>query len=91
MDAGKINLKTPLRYYGRLADEPEKLPWGVGYDIELSGVDFGGAFVPASGGVRLSYIARVDQPPRLALQAGDSIAVLNPGEIAANVSGRRSI
>jgi competence protein ComEC len=41
-DAGKINLKTPLRYYGRLADEPEKLPWGVGYDIELSGVDLPG-------------------------------------------------
>ena len=58
VDAGKINLKSPLRYYGRLADDPEKLPWGNGYDIELSGVDYEGLFVPASGGLRLGYIAR---------------------------------
>jgi hypothetical protein len=57
---GKINLKSPLRYYGRLADEPEKLPWGAGYNIELSGVDHEGTFVPASGGLRLSYVARTD-------------------------------
>jgi len=42
VDAGKINLKSPLRYYGRLTDEPEKLPWGAGYNIELSGVDYEG-------------------------------------------------
>jgi hypothetical protein len=39
VDAGKINLKSPLRFYGRLRGEPEKLPWGTGYDIELSGVE----------------------------------------------------
>lgn len=55
-NAGKINLKSPLRYYGQLADEPEKLPWGVGYDIELSGVDSSGSFVRASGGLRLGYV-----------------------------------
>src|ERR1700692_4878738 len=27
VDAGKISLETPLRYYGQLADEPEKLAW----------------------------------------------------------------
>jgi hypothetical protein len=53
VDAGKINLKSPLRYFGLLADEPEKLPWGAGYSIELSGVDFGGSFLPASAGLRL--------------------------------------
>jgi len=51
--AGKINLKSPLRYYGRLADEPEKLPWWTSYSIALSGVDHEGMFVPASGGLRL--------------------------------------
>lgn len=30
VDAGKISLSTPLRYYGQLRDEPEKLPWGRG-------------------------------------------------------------
>jgi hypothetical protein len=35
VDAGTINLSRPLRYYGQLRDEPQKLPWGMGYDIEL--------------------------------------------------------
>ena len=81
VDAGKINLKSPLRYYGRLADEPQKLPWGVGYDIELSGVDYQGLFLPASGGLRLGYIARPDHPAPLALHTGDSIAVLTKAKL----------
>jgi hypothetical protein len=43
-----------MRYYEQLRDEPEKLPWGVCYDIGLSGVDYEGAFVPATGGLRLA-------------------------------------
>jgi hypothetical protein len=31
VNAGKTNLKSPLRYFGNLRDEPEKLPWGWGY------------------------------------------------------------
>jgi Competence protein/Domain of unknown function (DUF4131) len=81
VDARKINLKSPLRYYGRLADEPEKLPWGEGYNIELSGVDHEGVFVPASGGLRLGYIARADHGAPLALHAGDSIAVLTQAKL----------
>jgi len=81
VDAGKINLKSPLRYYGRLADEPQKLPWGVGYDIELSGVDYQGLFLPASGGLRLGYIARQDHPTPLPLHTGDSIAVVTKAKL----------
>jgi competence protein ComEC len=81
VDAGKINLKSPLRYYGRLADEPEKLPWGNGYDIELSGVDYEGLFVPASGGLRLGYIARTDHGAPVAVHTGDSIAVLTRAKL----------
>jgi hypothetical protein len=73
-DTGIINLKSPLRYYARLADEAEKLPWGAGYNIELSRVDYEGLFVPASGGLRLSYIARTHHRAPVALHAGDSIA-----------------
>ncbi|HXM90091.1 MAG TPA: ComEC/Rec2 family competence protein [Candidatus Dormibacteraeota bacterium] len=81
VDAGKINLISPLRYYGRLADEPEKLPWGAGYDIKLSGVDYEGLFVPASGGLRLGYIERTDHRGPVALHAGDSIAVLTRAKL----------
>jgi beta-lactamase superfamily II metal-dependent hydrolase len=50
LDAGTINIKSPLRYYGRLADAPEKLPWGASYDVVVSPagktllIDGGGAF-----------------------------------------------
>jgi competence protein ComEC len=76
VDGGKIDLKSLLRYYGRLADEPEKLPWGAGYEIELSGVDYEGAFIPANGGLRLGYVAQADHPAPVALHVGDSVAVL---------------
>jgi hypothetical protein len=36
VDAGEINLKSPLRYYGRLADKPEKLPWAKATTLSFS-------------------------------------------------------
>src|SRR5258705_91086 len=29
---GRIRLRTPLRWYGHLRDEPARLPWGYGYE-----------------------------------------------------------
>jgi competence protein ComEC len=69
VDGGKINLKSPLRYYGRLADEPEKLPWGTSYNIALSGVDHEGMFVPALADCGW------------AVHSGDSIAVLTRAKL----------
>ena len=91
VDAGKINLKSPLRYSGRLADEPEKLPWGAGYNIEFSGVDYEGLFVPASGGLRLSYIARTDHIGRLWRCTRETPSLFDARENAAGVSRRRSV
>lgn len=57
-NAGKINLKSPLRYFGKLRDEPEKLPWGWGYEIGLTGVEYEGVLLPASGGLRLNLAVK---------------------------------
>jgi predicted membrane metal-binding protein len=81
VDAGTISLSTPLRYYGQLRDEPEKLPWGEGYDIGLSGVDYEGAFVPATGGLRLSYATRADGPGAVKMHAGDRVSVLTQAKL----------
>jgi hypothetical protein len=59
-----------------LGDEPEKLPWGASYDIELSGVDYQGLFVAASGWLRLGYIARAGYSGPVVLYSGDSIEVV---------------
>jgi hypothetical protein len=57
LEQGRLPLKTPLRWHGHLRDEPARLTWGYGYEIELSGVEFEEALDPARGGLRLSFAA----------------------------------
>jgi hypothetical protein len=90
VEAGKINLRSPLRYYGRLTDEPEKLPWGTVYNVELSGVDYEGVFVPARGGLRLGYIAYGRRGAGVGAR-GRLHCGFDAGKIAAGVSRRGSI
>ena len=60
MEQGRIPQKTPLRWHGHLRDEPTRLPWGYGYEIELSGVEFQEALHAVQGGLRLSFTAHPD-------------------------------
>ena len=76
VEQSRISLKTPLRWRGHLRDEPTRLPWGYGYEIELTGVEFEGAFHPARGGLRLSFTAHPEGPMPPELHAGDEVAVL---------------
>ena len=76
VDAGQVELKTPLRWHGRLRDEPMRLPWGYGYEIDLSCVEYQNTLVPARGGLRLSFTLHPDQPTPPELHAGDTVAVL---------------
>jgi competence protein ComEC len=77
VEQGRLPLKTPLRWYGHLRDEPTRLPWGYGYEIELSGVEFGEALHPARGGLRLSITSHPEGAPPPELHAGDEVAVLS--------------
>ncbi len=75
--AGKVSLKSPMRYYGKLRDEPEKLPWGWGYEIGLTGVEHESVLLPAAGGLRLSLGTKSpEQTQATELHAGDAIAAL---------------
>src|SRR5216684_3032977 len=76
VERGRVPLKTPLRWHGHLRDEPARLPWGYGCEIELSGVEFEEALHPARGGLRLSFAALPGAalPPNV--HAGDEVAVL---------------
>jgi len=76
LERGRLPLKTPLRWHGRVRDEPARLPWGYGCEIELSGVEFEEALHPARGGLRLSFAALPGAalPPNV--HAGDEVAVL---------------
>src|SRR6266849_3817247 len=76
VEQGRLNLKTPLRWHGHLRDEPTRLPWGYGYEIELSGVEFDGALQSARGGLRLSFTSHPEEAPPPELHAGDEVAAL---------------
>jgi competence protein ComEC len=79
--SGRIALGTPLRWHGRLRDEPAKLPWGYGYEIALSGVDSQDAFLPVTGGLRVSFTTRPDQPLPPNVHAGDEISVVTQAKL----------
>src|SRR5712691_3140436 len=74
--AGQIDLHTPLRWHGTLRDEPSRLPWGIGYEVELVGVDYQNQRVPTLGGMRLSFTRHPDDSVLPDLHAGDEITVI---------------
>jgi competence protein ComEC len=78
LDHNQLSLKTPLRWHGVLRDEPSRLPWGTGYDIELRAVDYQGATVPIAGGLRLSSAQHAPSDTTLLpqLHAGDAVDVI---------------
>ena len=76
LEAGALDLKTPLRWHGRLRDEPARLPWGFGYEINLSGVESEGRLLPASGGLRLSFAPQTKEEAAPDVHAGDEVSVL---------------
>ena len=75
LEAGHLELKTPLRWHGRLRDEPARLPWGYGYEIDLTGVEYEGSWIPARGGLRVSLSKAPEQAAPADVHAGDDVAV----------------
>jgi hypothetical protein len=76
LEQGRLDLKTPLRWHGQLRDEPARLPWGYGYEIELTGVEYEGALRQATGGLRLSFSPKEASESAPELHAGDEVSVL---------------
>jgi Domain of unknown function (DUF4131) len=76
VDRGQLDLHAPLRWRGTLRDEPSRLPWGYGYELELSSADYQGETLPVRAGMRLSFTPHGDEHVLADLHAGDTIAVL---------------
>jgi len=75
--AGRIDTTEPLRWLGRLRDDPAQLPWGYRYEIDLEQVELAGELVSVSGGLRATLYSgpRVAPPPD-GLRAGDRVEAL---------------
>ena len=74
---GAIDTSVPLRWRGRLREDPLRLPWGLRYELDLEDVESGGVEVPASGGLRVNFYSgpRATEPLQ-DLRAGDRVEAL---------------
>jgi competence protein ComEC len=77
ISAGRLDTTDPLRWQGRLREDPMALPWGRRYEIDLEQVEVGGASLPVSGGLRLNLygVEHFEGAPR-GLRAGDRVEAL---------------
>jgi competence protein ComEC len=73
---GQIELRTPLRWYGYLRSEPARLAWGIGLEMELSGVETAEGMIPVSGGMRVGFTPKEGEAALPEVHAGDEVSVL---------------
>jgi competence protein ComEC len=76
IETGRVDLQTPLRWHGRLHDEPSRLPWGYSYEVELSSVEYRGETLATQGGLRLNFAPQDAVQAVPDLHAGDTLAVV---------------
>jgi competence protein ComEC len=76
--ANRIDLTEPLRWRGRLREDPLVMPWGRRFDIDIEQVESGGQILPASGGLRANIYNNPRQPIEVpeTLRAGDRVEAL---------------
>ena len=82
--AGELDASQPLRWLGQLREDPERLPWGWRYTVDLHAVSIPSGVLPASGGMRLTYYAGRNPDPLPLLQAGDEVEALCKARIPRN-------
>jgi len=75
--AGRLDTSGPLRWRGRLREDPQRLPWGRRYEIALEQVEIAGAPIPITGGLRANLYSG-PQPAGAPddLRAGDRVEAL---------------
>jgi competence protein ComEC len=73
----RLALGEPLRWRGRLRDDPLRLPWGLRYIVDLDHVESGGRWMAAAGGLRITYyFGDPADPPPIPLRAGNRVEAL---------------
>ncbi len=72
--AGQIDTSVPLRWRGRLREDPMRLPWGRRFEIDLEQVEIAGAQVPVTGGLRANlYLGPRTADAPEGMRAGDRV------------------
>ena len=77
ISSGSLDTSAPLRWQGRLREDPMYLPWGRRYEIDLERVETGDGSMLVSGGLRLNlYGAEHYEGAPRGLRAGDRVEAL---------------
>ncbi|MGA8014255.1 MAG: ComEC/Rec2 family competence protein [Candidatus Acidiferrales bacterium] len=75
--AGRLDISDPVRWRGRLREDPMTLPWGRRYEIDLEQAEEAGEIVPVSGGLRVNLYGETHAADELQnLRAGDRVEAL---------------
>ncbi len=75
--AGRLDISDPVRWRGRLREDPMALPWGRRYEIDLEQAEEAGEIVPVSGGLRVNLYGETHAADELQdLRAGDRVEAL---------------
>ena len=84
VESGKIDTSQALRWRGILREDPERLPWGVRYTIDLASVEAKGRTIVVRGGLRLNYYFGHNGDTLPQLRAGDRVEALCRARIPRN-------
>ncbi|MGH9864051.1 MAG: ComEC/Rec2 family competence protein, partial [Candidatus Acidiferrales bacterium] len=84
IESGKIDTSQSLRWRGVLREDPERLPWGVRYIIDLATLEVGGQTTVLRGGLRLNYYFGREGEALPKLRAGDRVEALCRAHIPRN-------
>lgn len=83
IEAGKLDSSQPLRWRGILRENPEQLPWGTRFTLDLDEVEVAGQPEQVSGGLRASYFGS-DSSSAMKLRAGDRVELLAQARLPRN-------
>jgi competence protein ComEC len=82
----RLDASQPLRWRGTLREDPERLPWGSRFEIELQEVSVSGETLSISGGMRATHYVydkdtEAESPEILSLHAGNRVELLAQARI----------
>lgn len=81
---GALDTSEPLRWRGRLREDPESTPLGWRYTTDLESVEETGRSLPVHGGLRLTYYRDTDNDNPPIARAGDIVEALCRARIPRN-------
>jgi competence protein ComEC len=83
VETNALDSSFPMRWRGVLRENPETLPWGTRFDVDLLTVQISGEQIKVSGGLRATYFGE-DVARAETFRAGDSVELLAQAHLPRN-------